>query len=93
MLKWLFPDTPVFSTNETDRHGIADILSKGALKHIISRPYHMQVSFDSRRSTLNDIFMEYDHPDIEYNRSNSANPTIIRSVSWEHDYRIVHLSQ
>ena len=37
--RWFSPSTPVFSTNKTDRHDIAEILVKVAL-NTITLPYH-----------------------------------------------------
>jgi hypothetical protein len=36
--RWFSPDTPVSSTNKTDRHDIAEMLLKVALYTIISPP-------------------------------------------------------
>jgi hypothetical protein len=36
--QWFSPDTPVSSTNNTDRHDIAEILLKVALNTIILTP-------------------------------------------------------
>jgi hypothetical protein len=40
---FLFPSTPVFSTNKTNRHNITKILLKAALNTIKDQPTHLNL--------------------------------------------------
>ena len=43
--RWLSPGTPVFSTNNTDRHDITEILLKVALNTIILNPPPIRMTY------------------------------------------------